>query len=149
MSQFSLTPVYHRDYSFDRFGMRRLLSITTIFALIASLTPQLWAAACSDSKQIVACHRPSAQASKVHHCDGMAQTESRGPSSTEFAPAEHSPGDCPMDCCAQRHQPTSATLPALTAVPQLTVSDLQLAIVPITFSTPGFSSHTDRGPPLV
>jgi hypothetical protein len=129
--------------------MRRILSITAILALVCTLAQPLLAAACSGSGKVVPmCHRVQVQQNAAHHhCDGMEQEETSSSSDPGISAAGSDPKDCPMDCCAQRHQPTDAAPPSLTILPELTVAGNGIAFISVAFARPGFSSHTDRGPP--
>jgi hypothetical protein len=60
---------------------------------------------------------------------------------------DSAPNGCPMDCCSQRHLPSVIVLPTLTFLPMLAVSDGDIYAAAVKFTRPGFSSHTDRGPP--
>ena len=128
--------------------MRRSLSITVILALVSSMLSPIMAAACTGTGKAVSCHavavdhcdRPMHQ----HHHHGMAAPES----TTAFTVA---PDDskCPMDCCTPGHLRTGATPSRNPDLPPPAVSDLKIQFVAVVFTVAGFSSHTDRGPPLV
>jgi len=111
------------------------------------LQPAL-AAACTGTGKAVSCH-----AVAVDHCDrpvhqhhhhGMAAPESKTAFST--APDE---SKCPMDCCTPGHLRSEATISTHPDLPPPAVSDLNIQFVAVVFTVAGFSSHTDRGPPLV
>src|SRR5215469_6447861 len=128
--------------------MRRILSITAILALVCTLAQPLLAAACSGRGKAPACHRVQSQQNTAHHhCDGMEQEETSTSSGPGISAAASTPEHCPMDCCAQRHQPTEAAPPALAVLPALTVTVNDISFISVKFARPGFSSHTDRGPP--
>ena len=55
--------------------------------------------------------------------------------------------ECPMQCCAQAQAGTSSAVASATLVAALVSLQDQLYVAAVAFSTPGFSSHTDRGPP--
>jgi hypothetical protein len=79
-----------------------------------------------------------------HHHHGAAAQESK----TAFSAA---PDDakCPMDCCTPGHLRSGATVSTHPTLPPPAVSDRKTHFVTVVFTVAGFSSHTDRGPPLV
>ena len=133
--------------------MRRSLSITVILALLSSMVSPVMAAACTGTGKAVSCHavavdhcdRPMHQ---HHHHQGAAAPESAPASKTAFSAA---PDDakCPMDCCTPGHVRSEATISTHPDLPPPAVSDLKIQFVSVVFTVAGFSSHTDRGPPLV
>jgi hypothetical protein len=54
-----------------------------------------------------------------------------------------------MDCCGASVVTNAAAVAAATPLPSLVATDQSFNFVPVTFTTAGFSSHTDRGPPAV
>jgi hypothetical protein len=129
--------------------MRRFFSISAIAALTFQLVSPLLAAACPHAKQMPACHR--AQQQEHHHCDAMMHEHSVEPaapeSETPSVKAVDSPANCPMDCCGASVVTNAAAVAADTSLPSLAATEQICGFVPVTFATPGFSSHTDRGPP--
>ena len=128
--------------------MRRILSIATIVALISSSLSPLMAAACTGTGKAMSCHAvamPHCDRSmhEHHHHDG-APVES----SSSVSVAEDDGTKCPMDCCNAGHPTTVATPSAASFLPPLAVSTRSLYFISVTFVSAGFSSHTDRGPPL-
>jgi hypothetical protein len=135
--------------------MRRSLSITVILALFSSMLSPIMAAACTGTGKAVSCH-----AVAVDHCDrpkhqqhyhyqaASPESVSAPESKTAFSAA---PDDakCPMDCCTPGHLRSGATVSTNPDLPSPAVSDLKIQIASIVFTVAGFSSHTDRGPPLV
>ena len=124
--------------------MRRFLSITVILALFSSMLSPM-AAACTGTGKAVSCH-----AVAVDHCDrpmhhhhGMAAPQSK----TAFSAAPDE-AKCPMDCCSPGHLRSGATISTHPDLPPPAVSDLNIQFVAVVFTVAGFSSHTDRGPPL-
>jgi hypothetical protein len=128
--------------------MRRFLSITVILALFSSMLSPM-AAACTGTGKAVSCH-----AVAVDHCDrpmhgqhhhhGMAAPQSK----TAFSAAPDET-KCPMDCCTPGHLRSGATISTHPDLPPPAVSDLNIQFFAVVFTVAGFSSHTDRGPPLV
>jgi len=59
-----------------------------------------------------------------------------------------SPANCPMDCCTSGHPQGIAAAAAMTMSPSLVVVEQNMLWSPIVFTHSGFSSHTDRGPPI-
>jgi hypothetical protein len=135
--------------------MRRSLSITVILALFSSMLSPIMAAACTGTGKAVSCH-----AVAVDHCDrpvhhqhhhhqaATPESASAPESKTAFSAA---PDDakCPMDCCTPGHLRSGATVSTNPDLPPPAVSDLKIQIAAIVFAVAGFSSNTDRGPPLV
>ncbi|MFL6313267.1 MAG: hypothetical protein ACJ71W_14285 [Terriglobales bacterium] len=134
--------------------MRRSLSITVILALFSSMLSPIMAAACTGTGKAVSCHavavdhcdRPTHQ--HHHHQSSALESASAPESKTAFSPA---PDDakCPMDCCTPGHLRSGATVSTHPTLAPPAVSDLKIQIAAIVFTVTGFSSHTDRGPPLV
>jgi hypothetical protein len=130
--------------------MRRVFSITTIAALICSAASPLLAAACPHSTPVMACHRTKAQRSHcamMHHeqaeeADALPNSGMAGVQSVE------SPASCPMECCTSGHPQGIAAAAAMTVSPSLVVLDHSMLRSSIVFTRSGFSSHTDRGPPI-
>jgi hypothetical protein len=127
--------------------MRRLLSITVILALFSSMLSPIMAAACTGTGKAVSCHAMAAdhcdRPIHQHHHHGMAAPESKTALSASDDEAK-----CPMDCCMAGHTRSGAAVSANSFLPPLAVSDREIHFVSITFTIAGFSSHTDRGPPL-
>ena len=106
------------------------------------------AAACTGTGKAVSClavavdhcDRPMHQ----HHHHGMAAPESK----TAFSAAPDE-SKCPMDCCTPGHLRSEATIATHPDLPPPAVSDFDIQFVAVVFTVAGFSSHTDRGPPLV
>jgi hypothetical protein len=134
--------------------MRRSLSITVILALVSSMLSPIMAAACTGTGKAVSCH-----AVAVDHCDRpMHQHHHHAAAAPESATAPESktafsaaPDDakCPMDCCTPGHLRSGATISTNPDLPPPAVSDREIQFVTVVFTVAGFSSHTDRGPPLV
>jgi hypothetical protein len=127
--------------------MRRAFSITTIAALICSTASPLLAAACPHSRPAMACHRTKAQHPQcpMHHQQAEEASASSDLAEIQSAP---SPVNCPMDCCISGHPQGIAAAAAMTMSPSLVVLDQSMLWSPIAFTHSGFSSHTDRGPPI-
>jgi hypothetical protein len=133
--------------------MRRSLSITVILALFSSMLSPIMAAACTGTGKAVSCH-----AVAVDHCDRPVHHHHHQAATPESASAPESktafsaaPDDakCPMDCCTPGHLRSGATVSTNPDLPPPAVSDLKIQFASIVFTVAGFSSHTDRGPPLV
>jgi hypothetical protein len=127
--------------------MRRILSITAIFALISSmLSPVIAAASCMGTGKAMSCH-----AGTMPHCDrplhghhhqDAAPVESR----SNLSQVEDNT-KCPMDCCAPGHGQSVAKIAASSVLPLPVVTEYGSGYTSIKFVRAGFSSHTDRGPP--
>jgi hypothetical protein len=129
--------------------MRRPLSITVILALFSSMLSPVMAAACTGTGKAVSCH-----AVAMDHCDRpMHQHHRHGaaaaPESKTFLSAAPDDAKCPMDCCTPGHLRSGATISTNPDLPPPAVSDSKIQFVTVVFIVAGFSSHTDRGPPLV
>lgn len=107
----------------------------------------------------MACHRPALSGNTPgmahQHCHDMAGME--GMDDTP-APAVEPPSDeaafnaadakCPMGCCSVANSANAASpARALVFTAQLAV-ELHVSGTDSIFSHNGYSSHTDRGPPL-
>jgi hypothetical protein len=128
--------------------MRRFFSITTILAMMSSFASPLLASTCRHVVQPAACHRAQTQkphCNMMHHHD---DSEAPKPeSSTTVAAGDPSPASCPMDCCLPGHPTSAAVIAATPAVPTPAIVLQNLQFVSLVFTSAGFSSHTDRGPP--
>ncbi|MGZ4867616.1 MAG: hypothetical protein ACXV7C_10355 [Candidatus Angelobacter sp.] len=128
--------------------MRRLLSITVVAALISSMLSPLMAAACTGTGKAVSCH-----AVVTDHCDRPTHQHhhhaAAAPESETALSAAPDDAKCPMDCCTPGHLRSGAAVSANSFLPPLAVSDREIHFASVTFTIAGFSSHTDRGPPLV
>jgi hypothetical protein len=126
--------------------MRRFLSIATIAALLSSMLSPLMAAACTGTGKAVSCHAVEAPSCDrpmhQHHHHAAAAPKSKSAMSADADAAK-----CPMDCCTPGHPRTGAAASTQTHLPPLAANDRHCHFAPVTFSSIGFSSHTDRGPP--
>lgn len=52
-----------------------------------------------------------------------------------------------MNCCVQGATKDGAVPAAASLLAPLAVTDQELSYAPVMFTSAGFSSHTDRGPP--
>jgi predicted cobalt transporter CbtA len=126
--------------------MRRFLSIATVAALLSSLaTPVM--AACTGTSKAASCHAMETPHAghAMHHHHHQAQAEA--PDSSGLYAADND-AKCPMDCCTAAHPQNGAALAATSIFPPLAVSDQNFYRIAVVFISAGFSSHTDRGPPL-
>jgi|SRR6185312_14434621 len=128
--------------------MRRLLSITVILALFSSMLSPVLAAACTGTGKAVSCH-----AVAMDHCDRPMHhhhhSAAAAPESKAFLSAAPDNAKCPMDCCTPGHLRSGATISTNPDLPPPAVSDSKIQFVTVVFIVAGFSSHTDRGPPLI
>ena len=134
--------------------MRRLLAITVITALICSTGMPVWASACEAMHRTSFCHRvpgntTAAKSAAKHHCDSMVMEEEQdaAPASDSETFVKGSSHECPMQCCTQAQAGTSSAVASAALIEGLISSEDHVYVPAIPFSTPGFSSHTDRGPP--
>ena len=130
-------------------SMQRMCSILALVAALCPIGSPLWAAATGASSAMI-CHRMPMQSEThsrhAHHCHmaGMMVSETEtSPTIASSALSEK----CPMNCCMQAAPPTVAALPPASFLPQPHVMQHSVVVVAVTFACPGFSSHTDRGPP--
>ena len=101
------------------------------------------------------CHREAAndpvsrKAMPAHHCDSMVMEDeqSAAPDSDSETFVKAGSRECPMQCCAQAQAGTNSAVASTTLINGLISSEDPLYVPAVAFSTPGFSSHTDRGPP--
>jgi hypothetical protein len=137
---------------YSRSSMRRLCSITIIAAMMCSLVSPALAATCPHAKQVMMCHRERAGAQPEHHCDMMMdeQTEPAASDSTGAAvTGSQTQQNCPMDCCAPGQRTNAIVISAAPPLTLTPVAERSSFFVPVTFTSTGFSSHTDRGPPSI
>lgn len=126
--------------------MRRIFAIASIVGLLLSMGSPVWATTCTAVGKVPLCHRSAAQ--HEHHCDMMAgqQDETAVPNSDVAFKAV--PAKCPMQCCMQSQAGNGTAVLIVPLVFQLVASDHRTHLSPVLFASVGFSSHTDRGPPL-
>jgi len=130
--------------------MRRVLSITTVIALLSSMLSPVMAAACTGAGKAVSCHaEPMPHCDRPmhehHHHDAAMDESKHGLSSVSLADDD---AKCPMDCCTAGHPRNGTAVSATSFLPPLAVSDREFSFTSVAFISAGFSSHTDRGPPL-
>ncbi|HEY6350246.1 MAG TPA: hypothetical protein VI636_12635 [Candidatus Angelobacter sp.] len=126
--------------------MRRLLAITVIMALICSTGMPVWASACKAMHKMPT-PQSSGAAHAQHHCDMMADEDDAGVSESNSVIKDRA-SDCPMQCCMQASAGNGPAIPAAAFIAVLLSSEDHVDVPAVAFSTPGFSSHTDRGPPV-
>jgi hypothetical protein len=137
--------------------MRRLVALSAVAALMLSLNSPLLAASCEHGKTMPACHRVREQNSQKPHCETMHHHDSAGETDAaeESTPASNHPviqsapssQNCPMNCCQLGDRTNAVALAITPSLPQPAVVELTPSIVSVVFTSTGFSSHTDRGPP--
>ncbi|HEY6970372.1 MAG TPA: hypothetical protein VJA94_14280 [Candidatus Angelobacter sp.] len=138
--------------------MRRVFASALIVVLVASLSLPVWATACAHMAKTPMCHRAPAQhhshptARKdgarwgPHHCDGMGdENEMAVPNSDRRV--SDLPAKCPMQCCMQATVSKVAVAVKNAIVFHPITSHERVERPGILFTSNGFSSHTDRGPP--
>ena len=133
--------------------MRRVCSILTVVGLLVSVASPIWAAD-MESMQPMQCHREHMHTatsghSQTHsrHCHDMEDHSVSDPGGTSIQ-AVNNPKDCPMNCCVQGTPQGGSAQAAAVYFPLLVVTDRSMGHTLVAFAAPGFSSHTDRGPPL-
>ena len=134
--------------------MKRLFSISMMVVLLYSMYLPAWARD-MEPMQAASCHRMPMQnaAAKhagkhkgMHHCDGMDMAAAE-PSDLASIASSHS-HSCPMNCCVQGTTTSGAAVTASPLLPLPANSGAEFHSASIVFATAGFSSHTDRGPPV-
>jgi hypothetical protein len=128
--------------------MRRLLSIAMVLALLSSAMSPL-AAACTGMRKGASCHMDM-EAEAGSHCDRASHhhhQKTENTSSPSFS-ADNSDSKCPMDCCTPGHPQSGTAQASATLLPPLSATKRKILPVSVTFVSAGFSSHTDRGPPI-
>ena len=129
--------------------MRRVISMAMVAAFLTAPLAPVWAAGqCSSVGQSMACHRMVKIEPGARHCDGMPEHHhNSAPASQGMVIASSGQESCPMNCCVQgRVQSGIAAAPISIPVP-MAVTDKEFSYAPVMFTSAGFSSHTDRGPP--
>lgn len=134
--------------------MRRFWSISTVLALTASLFAPMSTASMMAGHPLgcprMAVHRAEDHKAHAmmhgHHCS-MPEMQESLPASTDGDGISSRAEGCPMDCCVQRSLPNSTAIASFSLIPPLAVTEAEIQFVPVTFTSTGFSSHTDRGPP--
>ncbi|HLJ86886.1 MAG TPA: hypothetical protein VKZ53_08680 [Candidatus Angelobacter sp.] len=108
---------------------------------------------------MMACHRAGhMDHSTSQHCEGMLEQASAGNHSPGQSGSDHTsgsrltsidePSKCPMNCCLQMGGNHGATITINYGDSQQSIVERIIPSISIVFTTSGFSSHTDRGPPL-
>ncbi|HEX2330152.1 MAG TPA: hypothetical protein VHN74_15610 [Candidatus Angelobacter sp.] len=138
---------------YSRVSMRRVCSILTVMGLLFSVVSPVWAADV-ESMQPMQCHREHMQTARpdqpqVHrqHCHGMDESPVQTSAETSVR-AVNAAKQCPMNCCVEGMTQSVSVVPAAVYLPLVVVTDRSIPHTLITFISSGFSSHTDRGPPL-
>ncbi len=129
--------------------MQRFFSISTVAAVLFSLMSPMAFAACSRMSKAVACHEeamPGEHHQMMHH--GHHHHDAATSETKKFWSTTDDPANCPMDCCTHGRPQSSIAVTTAMVLPLPAVVGQELRFVSITFSSPGFSAHTDRGPPL-
>ncbi len=123
-----------------------------VVVLLISVSSPLWAADI-ESMQPMQCHREHMQTATSghpqthsHHCHDMEDHSVADTGGTSIQ-GVNSSKECPMNCCVQGTPQGGSAIAAAVYLPLLVVTDRSLGHTLVTFATPGFSSHTDRGPP--
>jgi hypothetical protein len=135
--------------------MKRLFSISMMVVLLYSMYLPAWARDMEPMQAASSCHRMPMQNAapkhagkhaRKHHCEemDMAATE---PSDLASIASSHS-HSCPMNCCEQGTPQSGAAVSAVSFLPPLANVEAGFHFASIIFASAGFSSHTDRGPPV-
>jgi hypothetical protein len=137
-----------------RLRMKKLFSIATAVVLLYSMYLPAWARD-MEPTQAASCHRmpmqnataqPAGKHARKHHCQEMDMAATQPSEGNSIAPSHsHS---CPMNCCVQGTPTSGAAVAAIPLLPLLAGSEAEPRFAAIVFASAGFSSHTDRGPPV-
>ena len=124
-----------------------------MIALMISWAPPYVMAAAMAKDASMACHRPALAATPVahHHCHDMADMgdqESTAGVEGVGAAMSATPEKCPMQCCTAMRSANQAFPVAPGPITGMPVIEVTIPVVKIVFIRSGFSSHTDRGPPI-
>lgn len=137
--------------------MQRICSILALIAILCPVATPVWASA-TTMPYGSSCHRmpmdtpaSAALVHDAHHCHEMKTEQATipDPGNSPTLVSTASSEKCPMNCCLQSAPPTAAALPTASALPLLYATEFKAHSVAVVFSIPGFSSHTDRGPPSI
>lgn len=132
--------------------MRRIFSISAILMLMYSAALPSVMSAMMVNDAAMACHRPTlgTGAATPEHCHDMADMAGN---ETMAAPADGAlitvaaEQKCPMDCCTMMGTAQQAIPSSRKSTPALVVIEQAVSVSGVVFTSSGFSSHTDRGPP--
>jgi hypothetical protein len=97
--------------------------------------------------RVVSCSRHSEQHNTKHHCDEAAEKAIEWPDNGQVI-AANTTQSCPMNCCDQGTLKSGTALVSHFFLPVPVISEVSLHFSSVVFLRAGFSSHTDRGPPL-
>jgi len=128
-----------------------MYSILALLAILYPVASPLWASA-MEPQHSAMCHRMAMGVAKTssqpsHHCHDMAGDDDSARDSSTPSLSAGSSEQCPMNCCVQSVPRTAAALPVASSLSLLVAIEASAHVVPVTFTSAGFSSHTDRGPP--
>jgi len=125
--------------------MRRVFAIAVLIGFITSLSLPVWATACAAMASAPMCHRTM---DHHHHCDSMMEERDETAAPDSVPAVRDLPGKCPMQCCLRANTANAPAIPAISFLPMLVSAENSISYAPVIFRTAGFSSHTDRGPPI-
>ena len=127
--------------------MRRAFSISIIVALVCAMFSPAFAATCESMGKKSVGDRAKGV---VNHCDMMGHHHETAatPETTAFVAGVGAP-KCPMSCCDGAYFITAIASHVRFVSPAQLVMNHEFRFSAVVFVSPGFSSHTDRGPPLV
>ncbi len=131
--------------------MRRFCSITMLVLLLGSALSSGWAATdCGGTGVRMLCHRHSMTMRHCEMMEGQAK-DGEGMSNGEDSVAIElaGPTKCPMQCCMRLSAGKNAVASLGFMLSPLSAGHGQGSLFSAIFSSPGFSSHTDRGPPAL
>ena len=135
-------------YSSPFIKMRRAFSISIIVALVCAMFSPAFAATCESMGKKSVGDRAKGI---VNHCDMMGRHHhetAATPETAAFVAGAGAP-QCPMSCCDGAYFITAIASHARFVSPAQLVMSHEFHFSAVAFVSTGFSSHTDRGPPLV
>jgi hypothetical protein len=133
--------------------MHRIFSISAVMMLLWSAAmPAGMSAMMMPNAEPMACHRPALGTGAAAHCHDMAGMTQNGVMEADSADEAFlragAEQKCPMDCCTLMGTAHQAILSAQQSLPLPAVMERGVSAASVVFSRTGFSSHTDRGPPI-
>jgi hypothetical protein len=123
--------------------MRRIVSITTLSALLAAMFSPLMMVAKMQTEMCPLLKQ------KGHKCEAMllAHMNHQAPGAAGFSMSDPD-GKCPAECLMASSSQHAAAASVLVLSPPR-AAHVERLIPSLFFIAAGYSSHTDRGPPVI
>lgn len=124
--------------------MRRIVSITTLSALLATMFSPLMMVAKMQTEMCPLLKQ------KGHKCEAMllAHMNHQAPGNTAGFSMSGPDGKCPAECLMASSSQHAAAASVLVLSPPR-AAHVERLIHSLSFIAAGYSSHTDRGPPVI